>query len=86
MVGVLRLIHESVQDNDLAADDEREVRDLRIRCSLILLEIENAMADIRSHQDSLDEISSMKSKILYNHSAWVVSSRLAEVCDFFFFA
>jgi len=64
MVGVLNLIHESVQDNDLAADDEREVRHLRIKCSSILLEIENAMANIRSRQDSLDEMSSTQSKIL----------------------
>ena len=64
MIGALRLMDENAQGNDLTADDERTIRDLRIGCSSILLDIEKALADFKSHQNSIDGILSIQSKLL----------------------
>lgn len=75
MAGEMQLIHESVQDNDPPAADTRAFHELEIGCASILLELETAMADVRSRQGSLDRISPIESKLL-DQTARLESFRL----------
>lgn len=64
MIGSLRLIDDYVQDNDLHSVDKRAIHDLKIGCNSVLLDLETALAGVRSRQSSLDTVSSTQSKLL----------------------
>lgn len=64
MIGALRLIDDYVQENDLHSVDKRAIHDLKIGCNSVLLDLETALAGVRSRQSGLDMVSTTQDTIL----------------------